>query len=60
VIRKGTRLKRVIVDRYNEIAPRTSIGFDAASDRARYHVSAGGVIVLPKGPDVPVVTRYWI
>lgn len=60
VIRKGTRLKRVIVDRYNEIAPLTSIGFDATGDRTRYHVSDGGVVVLPKGPDVPVVTRYWI
>ena len=60
VIRRGTRLKRVIVDRYNEIARHTSIGFDSAADRARYVVSEGGVVVLPKGPDVPDVTRYRI
>ena len=60
VIRRGSRLKRVIVDRYNEIAPNTRIGFDAAADRARYVVSEGGVVVLPKGPDVPDVTRYRI
>ena len=60
VIRRGSRLKRVIVDRYNDIAPNTRIGFDAAADRSRYTVSEGGVVVLPKGPDVPDVTRYRI
>ncbi len=60
VIRRGSRLKRVIVDRYSDIAPSTRIGFDAAADRSRYAVSEGGVVVLPKGPDVPDVTRYRI
>lgn len=58
VIRRGTRLKGVIIDRYNEIPPNSRIGFDAAADRARYTVSEGGVVVVPKGPDVPDVTRY--
>ncbi len=58
VIRHGARLKRVIVDRYNDIAPHSRIGFDATLDRARYLVSEGGVVVLPKGPDVPDVTHY--
>ncbi|MFY9326931.1 MAG: glucose-1-phosphate adenylyltransferase [Georgfuchsia sp.] len=60
VIRRGTRLKRVIIDRYNEIAPNSRIGFDMAADRARHVVSEGGVVVIPKGPDVPDVTRYRI
>ena len=60
VIRRGSRLKRVIVDRYNVIEPNTRIGFDAAADRARYTVSDGGVVVLAKGQDVPDVTRYQI
>lgn len=58
VIRRGTRLKRVIVDRYNEIAPHSHIGFDAAADRTRYTVSEGGVVVVAKGPVIPDVTRY--
>lgn len=58
VIRRGARLKGVIVDRYNEIAAGMSIGFDAAADRARHHVSDGGIVVLAKGPDVPDKTRY--
>ncbi|MCF8178433.1 MAG: glucose-1-phosphate adenylyltransferase [Sulfuritalea sp.] len=58
VIRRGARLKGVIIDRYNNVAPHTRIGFDAATDRGLYHVTEGGVIVLPKGPEVPDVTRY--
>ena len=58
VIRRGSRLKRVIVDRYNTIAPNTQIGFDSAADRARYHVSEGGIVVLPKGSEVPDVSCY--
>ncbi len=58
VIRRGSRLKRVIIDRYNEIAANSRIGFDVAADRARFHVTEGGVVVVPKGPEVPDVTRY--
>lgn len=58
VIRSGARLKGVIVDRYNEIVAGTAIGYDAAADRARYHMSEGGVVVLKKGSDAPDITRY--
>ncbi|MBF0132771.1 MAG: glucose-1-phosphate adenylyltransferase [Magnetococcales bacterium] len=58
IIRRGSRLKRVIIDRYNEIAPNTSIGFDTSADRARYTMSEGGIVVVPKGEDVPNMTRY--
>lgn len=58
VIRRGSRLRRVIIDRYNTIEPNTRIGFDAAADRARYHVSEGGVVVLPKGSEVPDPSCY--
>ena len=58
IIRRGSRLKRVIVDRYNNIAPNTKIGYDLADDRQKYHVSEGGVVVLAKGQEVPDVTCY--
>ncbi|MBL8480629.1 MAG: glucose-1-phosphate adenylyltransferase, partial [Rhodocyclaceae bacterium] len=48
VIRHGVRLRRVIVDRYNEIPPGTHIGYDAAADAARYHRSASGIVVIAK------------
>jgi glucose-1-phosphate adenylyltransferase len=60
VIRRGSRLKRVVVDRYNDIAPGTTIGFDPEADRARYTLSDSGVVILPKGPDVPDIRRYEI
>jgi len=58
VIRRGSRLRRVIVDRYNNVAPNTCIGIDPVADKARYHVSEGGVVVLPKGTEVPDLTCY--
>ncbi len=50
VIKKGCRLKRVIVDKFNEIPEGTSIGFDAGADRAAgtYHIDQSGIVVVPK------------
>lgn len=58
LIQRGSRLRQVIVDRYNHLAPNTSIGFDVAADRQKYHVSAGGVVVLPMVAEVPDVSCY--
>ncbi|TFH12255.1 MAG: glucose-1-phosphate adenylyltransferase [Nitrosomonadales bacterium] len=60
IIRRGARLKRVIVDRHNEITSNISIGFDEAEDRAHYHVSKGVVVVLPRGNNRPEKGRYQI
>jgi glucose-1-phosphate adenylyltransferase len=57
IIRRGARLKRVIIDRYNTIAPDSRIGYDADKDRAAgYHVTESGIVVIPKG-DHTVFTR---
>ena len=32
-----------------KIPPRMEIGFDLEEDKKRFHVSEGGVVVLPKG-----------
>lgn len=48
-IRRGSRLRRVIVDRHNIIGPGASIGHDRGADAAAYHVSAAGVVVIPRG-----------
>lgn len=58
IIRKGARLRRVIVDRYNTIAAGTQIGYDPDADRARYHVSESGLVVVPKGDELNV-SRYF-
>ena len=45
----GSKLRRVIVERHNRIEPGRVIGYDLAADRERYHVSPGGVVVIPRG-----------
>lgn len=48
-IRSHARLRRVIVDRYNEIAARETIGFDAKRDAERYFLDASGIVAVPRG-----------
>ncbi len=58
IIRRGSRLRRVIVDRYNVIAQDSRIGFAPLVDGERYSLSPGGIVVVPRGPDIPDLTRY--
>lgn len=46
---RGARLRGVIVDRHNIITANTRIGYDTEADQSRYHVSPGGIVVVPKG-----------
>jgi len=50
VIKKGCRLKRVIIDKFNVLQEGTEIGFDAERDRriGTYHVDGNGIVVVPK------------
>ncbi len=50
------RLRRVIADKGVKIPARIEIGFDEEEDRKRFHVSDGGVVVLPKGVEIPSVS----
>jgi glucose-1-phosphate adenylyltransferase len=45
-------VRRAIVDKGVRIAPGAQIGVDPAADRERFTVSAGGVVVIPKGVTV--------
>ncbi|MHB1174376.1 MAG: glucose-1-phosphate adenylyltransferase [Sulfuriferula sp.] len=58
IIRRGARLRRVIVDRYNTIAADTQIGYDSDADRVRYHVSESGLVVVKKGNELDT-SRYF-
>jgi len=49
VLRKGVRLKRVIVDRYNTVDAGEQIGYDREIDRRRFTVSDSGIVVVPRG-----------
>ncbi|MBI3288511.1 MAG: glucose-1-phosphate adenylyltransferase [Elusimicrobia bacterium] len=52
-IRSEAHLKRVIVDRFNEIPTKMRIGFDREEDAQRYFVDSGGLVVVPRGETVP-------
>jgi glucose-1-phosphate adenylyltransferase len=57
-IRRGARLRRTIVDRYNVIAPGERIGFEPDLDRRRFHVTDSGVVVVPMAPVRPDANLY--
>ncbi len=48
-IKPGTKLKRVIIDRFNSIGPKTTIGFDPESDAQHHYIDPSGIVVLPRG-----------
>ncbi|TNF54997.1 MAG: glucose-1-phosphate adenylyltransferase, partial [Gammaproteobacteria bacterium] len=41
-------LRRCIIDKDIQVPPQTQIGLNPAADRARFYVSPGGVVVIPK------------
>lgn len=47
-IGRGAKLRRAIVDQHNRIAPGARIGFDPGADRAHFHVSESGIVVVPE------------
>jgi glucose-1-phosphate adenylyltransferase len=54
IVRRGARVRRAIIDRYNVVPPGTTIGHDPAADRAAFHVTDSGICVVPMAP-----TRAW-
>jgi glucose-1-phosphate adenylyltransferase len=50
---RGAVIRRAIIDKNVHIPPGTTIGVDPEHDRARFHVSDGGVVVIGKGDVVP-------
>jgi len=43
------RLRRCIIDKDVQIPPKATIGWDLETDRRRFTLSEGGVVVVPKG-----------
>jgi glucose-1-phosphate adenylyltransferase len=48
-IGRGAKIRRAILDKDVHVAPGAEIGFDLGKDRKRFHVSEGGIVVIPKG-----------
>lgn len=48
-LKKGCRLKKVIVDKFNVINEGEEIGFSTEKDRFRCHVDSSGIAIVPRG-----------
>lgn len=59
VIKRGARIRRAIVDRYNTVAAGDSLGYDLDLDRRRHHVSESGIVVVAKAPFRADTRRHW-
>jgi glucose-1-phosphate adenylyltransferase len=46
---KRCKLKRVIIDKWNEVPDGTVIGYDPEADRKRFTVSSSGIVVVARG-----------
>jgi len=49
VIHPGCRIKKVIMDRFNTIQPKTVIGYNEKDDEQNYYVDPDGLVVIPRG-----------
>lgn len=57
LLKKGCRLKRVIVDKFNVINEGEQIGFDTEKDRFRCHIDSSGIAIIPRGGKLIKATR---
>jgi glucose-1-phosphate adenylyltransferase len=48
VIQKGCKIKKTIIDRFNNIDPNYAIGFDRKKDAKRYHMDGSGIAVVKR------------
>lgn len=48
VLRRNSRIKRVIIDKLNVIDEGEEIGFDPEADRFKCHIDASGIAIVPK------------
>lgn len=48
-IKAGAKLKKVIMDRFNTIAPKQTIGHDTEADSQKYYIDPSGIVVIPRG-----------
>jgi glucose-1-phosphate adenylyltransferase len=49
ILKKGCKLRRVIVDKMNVIDEGVEIGFDPNKDRFRCHIDSSGIAIVPRG-----------
>jgi len=52
VVKKGARVRRAIVDKWNVIEEGDTVGHDLDRDRERFSVTESGIVVIPHAPGV--------
>lgn len=57
VLKRGCKLRRVIVDKHNIINEGEQIGFDPDKDRFRCHIDSSGIAIIPRGGKVIKATK---
>ncbi len=48
-IKAGAKLKKVIMDRFNTVASKQTIGLNLELDAQKYYIDPSGIVVLPRG-----------
>jgi glucose-1-phosphate adenylyltransferase len=48
-VREGARIRRAIIDKDVDVPAGETIGYDLERDNKRFHVTDGGVVVVPRG-----------
>jgi glucose-1-phosphate adenylyltransferase len=56
-IGRHCRIRKAIIDKDVVIPPGTEIGYSAAKDKKRYHITPSGIVVIPKGMEVQEEAR---
>jgi glucose-1-phosphate adenylyltransferase len=56
VVGRGASVRNAIIDQDNQIPAGERIGHDLARDRERFHVSEGGIVVVPRGHFRPALS----
>jgi len=51
-IGKGAKVRRAIIDKWTEVAPGETIGYDHAADLERFTVTESGIVVVPRNPNI--------
>jgi glucose-1-phosphate adenylyltransferase len=50
VVRRGARIRRAIIDRYNVVEAGDRLGYDREADAERHTISESGIVVVPMAP----------
>jgi len=48
-IKKRSRIRKTIIDRFNTIAQNKTIGYNTDQDRKKYHLDPSGIVVVGRG-----------